>query len=229
MTKPITIKCLLSIVFIIISISSFGQGLMDIGEKPANDPSSQSLLRSKNTIMLGAGSTLLNGELSTPDFENFLTLQLKRFITHNIVIIGNIKKFDITDYGFKEEGFLSGDLNVEWYLMPNQKFTPFVFAGPGLLISNDFNDKNYKVQGGAGLEYLLNHNLAIVGSLEVNYIYDEQKGSLLLQEVNSLYYNATIGIQFYFGNRYNSTPGKSKIKLSKDQPSVIKSNSIGFN
>ena len=83
-------------------------------------------------------------------------------------ISGNIKKFDIKDYGFKEQGFLSGDLNVEWFVMPNEKFTPFVYAGPGLLISNDFNDKNYKLQGGAGLEYLFNPNMAVVGSLEVN-------------------------------------------------------------
>ncbi|WP_204345561.1 hypothetical protein [Psychroserpens algicola] len=228
MTKATTIKCLLMIVFLFLSVNSFAQGLLEIGEKPPEDSLSVTTLRSKNAISISIGSALLNGDFNDSDFENFLELQLKRFIAPKFAISGNIKKFDIKNYDFEEQGFLSGDLNVEWLILSNDKFSPFIFVGPGILLSNDFNDKNYKVQGGFGLEHLITNNFAVYGALEANYIYDEQKGSMLLQEADQLYFNGSIGILFYFGNRNYSKAVKSKKKLSKNEPSIIKSNTIGY-
>ena len=228
MTKTTTIKCLLLNAILFFSVESFAQGLLDIGEKSPLDSLSVTSLRPKTGVLIAVGSTLINGDFNKPDFENFLELQLKYFISPEIAISGNLKKFDIENYDFKDQGFLSGDLNAELYILPNQKFTPYIFAGPGILISNDFDDKNYKVQGGLGLEFLLNDYLAVFGSLEVNYIYDEQNGSMLLQEADQLYYNARIGIMFYFGSCKHSKSVKSKKKLSKNEPSIIKSNTIGY-
>ncbi|MDG5492584.1 hypothetical protein [Psychroserpens sp. SPM9] len=228
MTKTTMIKCVLLTAFLCCSVQSFAQVLLEIGEKSAADSLLLTSLRSKNGISVSAGSTLLNGDFNTPDYENFLELQLKRFVTTKIAISGNVKKFDIKNYDFEDQGFLSGDLNAEWYILSNHKLTPYVFAGPGILLSNDFKDQNYKVQGGVGLEYLLIDCLAILGALEANYIYDEQNGSMLLQEADQLYYNARIGLLFYFGNRSYSKSSKSKKRLSKNEPSIIKSNTIGY-
>lgn len=229
MTNTITLKCLLFLAFLLFTMGINAQELLDINEGLTEDAPYESLLRPKNSVSLGAGSALINGEISTPDYENSFKLQLNRFITQSIVISGNIKKFGIQDYGFKEIGFLSGDVNAEWYVLPNRKFTPIVYTGPGLLVSNNFKDENYKVQGGIGLEYLLHQNWAVVGSLEANYIFDEQVNSQLLEEANSVYYNASIGIQFYFGNRTTSTQRKPRGTISNVKPTVINSNLIGTN
>lgn len=226
MSKTTLIKCMLLNVFVWLSVESFAQELLDIEQNTYEDSLSSRLLRPKNSVSIGLGSSLTNDDLSNPDYENFLVLQLNRFITPKLVISGNVKKFDIKNFDFQEEGYLSGDLNLEWYMLPEQVFTPFIFAGPGLLISNDFDDKNYKVQGGFGLEYLFIENVAVVGSIEVNYIYDEQKGSQLLQQANGLYYNASIGIQYYFGNNNYSNNRNSRKKTIKNGPSVINSNTI---
>lgn len=220
------LKCLLFGILFTLSVKSYAQGLLDLGETSPSDTLLVTSIRSKNAVSISIGSTLMNGDLENPDFENFLELKLKRFITPKIGVSGNLKKFDIKNYDFKNEGFLSGDLNVEWYVLPDQYFTPYFFVGPGLLISNNFEDKNYKGQAGIGLEYLFNPYIAVVGVFEVNYIYDEQKGSMLMQDANQLYYNAVIGVQFYFGNNKYSKTRKSKKKLSKNEPSIIKSNSI---
>ena len=228
--------CINSLVFsfvLLFTLNSFAQELLDIGEKSALDSLKATSLRSKNAISFGVGSILLNGDFDTPDYENFLEIQLKRFIAPKFAISGNLKKFDIENYDFDENGFLSGDLNIEWYLFPQKKFTPYLYIGPGLLISNDFNDKNYKAQGGLGLDFLISNWFCIVGSIDANYIYDEQNGSQLLQEADGLYYNATIGIQFYFGNRNNSNSRASKKKKAtkenstKQESSIIDTNWIG--
>nr|WP_321222338.1 hypothetical protein [uncultured Psychroserpens sp.] len=224
------INCLVIGFILLFSVNSTAQELLDIGEKSAKDSLLTSSVRSKTAFSVAAGSTLLNGDFSNPDYENFLKLELKQFLSSSFAISGNLKKFDIENYDFDENGFLSGDLNFEWYLFPKKKLTPYIYAGPGVLISNDFDDKNYKVQGGLGLDFLVTNWLSLVGSLEANYIYDEQKGSNLLQEADGLYYNATIGLQFYFGNCKNSAPKVPKAKKSKtvkEQSSIIQSNWIG--
>ncbi|WCO02467.1 hypothetical protein [Psychroserpens ponticola] len=224
MIKPTTMNYVILSVILLFSMQSFSQELVTVGERPASDSISKSNLRTKNIIMVGAGSTLLNGDANSPEFENFLQIQLKRFITPNLNINGNFKKFDIKDYGFETKGFLSGDLNLEWYVFPKNKLTPYMYLGAGILASNNFKDQNYKTQGGFGLDYLITDKIAITGSIEANYIYDEQKGSQLMQDADHLYYNALLGLHFYFGNKNSSSPKKIK----KNQSSIINSNPIGM-
>lgn len=223
--KPTTFKSLTFGLIVFFSIQSFAQDLTAIGEK--TDSLSKSSIRAKNIIMIGAGSSLLNDKKIIPEIENFIQIQYKRFLTPNLNINGNLKKFDIEDYSFETEGFLSGDLNLEWYVFPNNKLTPYLFIGAGILTSNDFNDQNYKVQGGLGLDYLITNSIAITGSIETNYVYDEQNGSLLMQGVNELYFNALIGLNFYIGSKTSKSSSK-KID-DNNQTSTINSNLIGMN
>lgn len=225
MIKPTTIKRSISCVMILLSLQCLAQELTTVGEKPTSDSISKSSIRAKNIIMLGAGSTLLNRDIVTPDIENFIQIQYKRFITPNLNINGNLKKFDIENYDFDTNGFLSGDLNLEWYVFPGNKVSPFIYLGAGILASNDYKDQNYKVQGGLGVDYLILDKLAIVASIEADYIYDEQKGSQLLQEADQLYFNALIGLHFYIGNS-KSTQSQ---KIKKNQASIINSNPIEVN
>lgn len=225
MIKPTTFKRSMSCVMILLSLHCFAQELTFVGEKPSSDSISTSSIRSKNIIMLGAGSTLLNRDIISPDIENFIQFQYKRFITPNLNINGNIKKFDIEHYDFNANGFLSGDLNLEWYVIPNKKLSPFIYLGAGILTSNDYEDQNYKVQGGLGIDYLILDKIAIVASIEADYIYDEQKASQLLQEADQLYFNALIGLHFYIGN----LNGSKAQKIKKNQESIINSNPIEMN
>ncbi|WP_040251343.1 hypothetical protein [Psychroserpens mesophilus] len=225
MIKPTRIKRSISCVLILLSLQCFTQELTTVGEKPISDSILKSSIRAKNIIMFGVGSTLLNRDVITPDIENFIQIQYKRFITPNLNINGNLKKFDIKNYDFDSNGFLSGDLNLEWYVFPSHKLSPFGYLGAGILASNDYQDQNYKVQGGLGIDYLLLAKLAIVASIEADYIYDEQKGSQLLQVADQLYFNALIGLCFYIGN---SKSNKLQ-KVKKNHTSIINSNPIEVN
>lgn len=222
--KPTTTRAVILGLMVLLSMQCFAQELTTVGEK--TDSLSNSSIRAKNVIMIGAGSSLLNNEKIIPEIENFFQIQYKRFMTSNLNINGNLKKFDIEDFGFETEGFLSGDLNLEWYVFPDNKLTPSVFIGAGILTSNDFNDQNYKVQGGIGLDYLITNSIAIAGSIETNYVYDEQKGSIIMQGIDELYFNAVIGLHFYIGCRNKSNSSK---KIKSNQTSTINSNLIGVN
>lgn len=223
MIKTEFLKCAIFCYAILSSINSFSQELLELGEKTETDSIAALILRPKSAITIGVGSTLINGDFSNPDFENFLTLQLRRFVIPQIALSGNIKKFDIKNYDFEDQGFLSGDLNIEWCILPKQNFSPYIYAGVGILVSNDFEDQNYKVQGGIALEMLLTKVFSVIGQIEANYIYDEQKGSRLLQEADGLYYNATFGLRYYFGQNGFS---KAKKRVSRNDKSEIDSNTI---
>lgn len=225
MIKPTTIKPVILGLMLLLSAQCLAQDLLKIGEQTASDSLSSSNLRAKNIIMLGVGSALVNGDTASPEYENFIQIQYKRFITSYLNINGSLKKFDIKNYDFDTNGFLSGDLNLEWYVLPNRKLSPYVFLGAGILASNDFEDQNYKVQGGFGLDYLITNNIAITGSIEANYVYDEQKGSLLMQGIDELYFNALLGLHFYIGSKKSASLKKTK----ENQSSTINSNLIGMN
>ena len=220
-----TIKSLVLIILISISVQGFSQELTSIVEKPVSNSISNSNLRTNSIVMLGVGTSLVNRDIIAPEMENFIQVQFKHFIFNSINVNGNLKKFDIKNYDFDTNGFLSGDLNIEWYMSKNRKLSPFIYLGPGILTSYDFEDQNYKVQGGLGLDYLIANKVAIVASVEANYIYDEQNGSQLLQNADHLYFNALLGLHFYLGNIKSNT---SK-KLKANQSSVILSNPIEIN
>jgi len=224
MIKPTTMRPVILGLMLLLSVQCIAQELATVGEKSTSD--SLSSLRPKNIIMVGFGSTLLNTEKISPEVENFIQIQYKRFITSNLNINGNLKKFDIEDYDFETIGFLSGDLNVEWYVFPNHKFTPYIYVGAGILTSNDFNDQNYKVQGGLGIDYLITNKIALTASIESNYVYDEQKGSQIMLGIDELYFNALVGLNFYIGCG-NSSSSSNKIK--QNQTSIINSNPIEVN
>lgn len=206
---------------VIILFTIVSQATLAQQENSNNDFGSKYNTRNNNMVSISIGSMLLNGDFKKPEYENYLQLQFKRFIIPSLNINGNIKKFDIEDYAFKEKGFLSGDLNLEWCIMPQSKFAPQLYIGAGILSTNNFEDQNYKIQGGLGLEYLITSQLALASSLEINYVYDEQKGSNLMQQIDDMYYNLSIGLCFYFGDK------SSKIKKIKEgQSTIINTNLI---
>ncbi|MCB0382124.1 MAG: hypothetical protein KDD05_02120, partial [Psychroserpens sp.] len=160
-----TIKSLVLIILISISVQGFSQELTSIVEKPVSNSISNSNLRTNSIVMLGVGTSLVNRDIIAPEMENFIQVQFKHFIFNSINVNGNLKKFDIKNYDFDTNGFLSGDLNIEWYMSKNRKLSPFIYLGPGILTSYDFEDQNYKVQGGLGLDYLIANKIAIVASV----------------------------------------------------------------
>ena len=184
-------KNLILLFSLFISIGLFSSDLLE-QQIEVQDPYFDANLRKNNSISFGGGSTLINNDFDNPDYENSIQLGYKRFFGDYVNIGVNAKKFGIKDYEFKTIGYLSFDLNLEFYMLPESKVSPFIYAGGGAITSNDFKEVNNKVQGGIGLEYLFADSFAIFANAEANYLLNQEDFTLIPElSDNSIYYNAT--------------------------------------
>ncbi|MEZ4792781.1 MAG: Curli production assembly/transport component CsgG [Gelidibacter sp.] len=177
-------------------------------------------LRGNNVFDIGAGTSVINGDLANPKFEIYFHAGYKRYIFPHLNINLGYNKFNLAYVGVYNEGFMSFDLNIESTLLPHNKFSPFVFAGGGYNASNYFKQTATKFQGGGGIEYIVAEGFGLKLYTDYNYAMSDELDGLVAGASDDTYFRIGFGINYYFGG------SKKKAKVLKDQPSIINSNQI---
>lgn len=177
-------------------------------------------VRGRNAISLGVGASVMNGDLANPLFEIYSHIGYKRFIGSSFALNFGYHKFNLGFEDVFNEGFMSFDLNLEWYIMPQQTFTPFVFAGAGYHAANYFETTEAKIQGGIGFEYLITERIGVKLFGDYNYMFTDETDGLVFGESNDVYWRVAFGLNIYFGQFLKSNKMKNKI------PTIIKSNPV---
>lgn len=179
-------------------------------------------LRGTNTFDMGAGTSVINGDLVDPAFEIYFHAGYKRYIFPHLNVNISYNKFNLAYQEGYNEGFMSFDLNLESTLLPHYKFSPFVFVGGGYNASNYFETSAIKFQGGGGVEYILTEGLGIKLYTDYNYVMSDELDGLIAGNSDDTYFRMGLGLNFYFGGQ------SKKTKIEENQPSVINSNQIIF-
>lgn len=99
--------------------------------------------------------------------------------------------------------FGSVDLNGQFNILPNDKLSPFIYAGPGIVFDLagkklSFGESFFKIQYGAGLEYFLSNKLGIKLFGEQNLVFSDKVDGVVHGKRNDFYYNLGLGINYYF-------------------------------
>ncbi|MEZ4797588.1 MAG: Curli production assembly/transport component CsgG [Flavobacteriaceae bacterium] len=199
--------------------NSFAQNKDSISVKSLKISSLGNKLRGKNAISLGVGTSVMNGDLANPMFEIYSHIGYKRFLGSAVAINLGYHKFNLAFEDIFNEGFMSFDLNLEWYISPHQTFTPFIFAGAGYHATNYFETSDTKVQGGVGLEYLMTERLGVKLFADYNYMFNDEVEGLVFGQSDDVYWRIAVGLNLYFGNYLPN-------KLAKKVPTVINSNQL---
>ena len=102
------------------------------------------------------------------------------------------------------ERILGVDLNLQWRLLPYNRFTPYFYGGGGLILDEDGQSdadpqRNYlKGQFGGGLEYFITPDLSVDLGLDYNYLLNDDIDRLERGTYNDIYYRGRIGIRYFF-------------------------------
>ena len=177
-------------------------------------------IRGSNAVSVAVGSAVMNGDLSDPLFEIYFHAGYKRFLGRQLNINFIYHKFNLAYKDQFNNGFMSFDLSLEFNFMPDNAFTPFIFAGGGLHAANYFTTTNTKIHGGAGVELLVMPRLGLKLFADYNHIFDDELDGLVFGDADDIYWRMGFGLNMYFG-------GLNKVKkLKKDSPTVIESNLI---
>ena len=176
--------------------------------------------RGTNVLELAAGTSVMNGDLSEPLFEISSRIGYKRTITPHLNINFSYNKFNLAYKDIYNEGFMSFDLNLEGILMPNEKFSPFIFTGGGYNAANYFEQTAAKIQGGIGVEYIVTEKVGVKLFSDYNYVFSDELDGVIFGDADDVYWRILVGVNFYFGGE------NRKEKLLKGQPTIINSNPI---
>jgi len=181
-------------------------------------------IRDKNALSVALGASLINGDYPNGVYEFYGHVGYKRFLSPSTNINFGFNKFSLANENdvFKE-GFMSFDLNLEFYLLPYSKFTPFVFAGGGLNASDDFASTYTKAQGGVGIELLPNGSVGFKLFAEFNQVFSDELDGNISGKANDGFLRLAFGVNFYFGEL------NKRIKTKDDVPTIINTNPIKDN
>ena len=176
--------------------------------------------RGTNAFDVGFGTAVINGDIEDPEFEIYFKAGYKRFITNHVNIGISYNKYNLAFKDVYNEGFMSFDLNLEYIMLPYNRFSPFLFAGGGYNAANYFETTATKVQGGGGIEYIVIDGLGVKLFAEYNYTFTDELDGVIAGAGDDTFFRIGFGFNIYFGG------AKKKERRLDTEETVIKSNPI---
>lgn len=160
----------------------------------------------RNSVGFSVGGNLPDNDYSTQNFGFLGRLEYQRHFGRffNVNLMTSVFKID---NGIQNDNiFGSLDLNGQFSLLPNDKLTPYFYAGSGVLMSmqdpvdNSFGlgDAYFKFQYGLGVEYFLSNKIGIKLFGEHNLVFSDNVDNVIQGKRNDYYYNLGLGLNYYF-------------------------------
>ncbi|WP_299113100.1 outer membrane beta-barrel protein [uncultured Winogradskyella sp.] len=214
-------------VFLLVVFTIFGLSFVNAQEEESSNDNKLKYrklefynLRGTNTIDAAIGSSLLSGDFTKPEFEIYSRLGYKRFVTEHLAISFTYNKYNLAFNDEYNEGFMSFDLNLEYLITPFNSISPYVYGGYGYNAANYFENTGAKIQGGAGIEFIVIEKVGVKLFGEYNFVFSNETNPIIQEENNINFFRAGVGIHFYFGGK------KKRERLLEEVETVIQSNII---
>lgn len=172
-----------------------------------------------NTFSVSGNAPLFNGDYSRKKFGSGLGVSYSRGITDFMSFSASGELVNLKyGYAYSKEVF-AGSLNADFYLLPYEKLSPFVYGGGGILIDRmepdpkekSSNDIDFKVQFGVGMVYQVSDRIGLKIFAENNLTFTDKLDGIVAGKWNDFYYNLGIGVNYYFGRSKTSRLASSKL------------------
>ena len=160
----------------------------------------------QNSIGISGGGNLPDADYKTQKLGFMGRLEYNRHFGHffNASLAGTIFRLD--NGSQYDNIFGSIDLNGQFALLPNDKLSPFIYAGPGMIIDIvkpegkfiRFGDSYFKFQYGVGLQYFISNKIGIKLFGEHNLVFSDELDGVVSGKRDDFYYNIGIGLNYYF-------------------------------
>jgi len=161
----------------------------------------------RNSLGITVGGNLPDNDYATQEIGFLGRLEYQRHFGRyfNINLKGSVFRID---NGVQYRNvFGSIDLNGQFALLPNDRLTPYIYAGSGVIMSlldpkedyaYDLGEPFFKVQYGAGLEYFISNRIGIKIFGEHNLVFTDKLEKAVQGKRNDFYYNLGLGLNYYF-------------------------------
>lgn len=123
----------------------------------------------------------------------------KYFLNPNFNVEANANIFTMENTDIIKKTFYATEVNLELLLFPRYKFTPYVYGGAGVLMS-DMRPR-YKAQVGGGIEYLFAENIGLRASSQYDIGFKDDWEGIVNGRRKDQVVRFAIGLNFYIGSK----------------------------
>ena len=155
--------------------------------------------RAKVGVGAGVGMSQIKGDYANATSQFGFDLKLKyTFDDPKFNFWGTLGRFELDNKGTFHETFLTSGLNIEYTVLPYEKFTPYFYVGIGSVSKENLDTTFFKLQGGLGLEYLITNKVGLFFNGEYNMLQSDNLDGQVVGEKNDLIIRFGAGINIYF-------------------------------
>ncbi|MDO9273952.1 MAG: CsgG/HfaB family protein [Lutibacter sp.] len=161
--------------------------------------------RGQVALSASGGAAFIAGDYSNPVANVSTNSSLKIFFKKsNLNLNMGLGYLILENKQLFEDEFLTVDMNLEYNVLPHDRFTPYLYAGAGAITSGWSIDKAFpKIQYGIGLEYLPLNNIGIKVFGEQNVVLSDKLDGVINGKRDDYFWRIGLGLNFYIGKPYN--------------------------
>ena len=163
--------------------------------------------RGKIGVSLAGEAVTIKGDYTNPRTNIGGRASAQYFLNDRFSIDLSHSIFTLENEGILKRKFAATEINLQYYIMPYDRFTPFMYAGAGSIGPQYryFNEVKGKAQAGAGLEYLIRNNFGLKLYGEYDFGFSDDWDDRIHGKHNDQLFKFGLGLTYYFGNRNTKT------------------------
>ncbi|WP_272149992.1 CsgG/HfaB family protein [Tenacibaculum aiptasiae] len=155
--------------------------------------------REQFAVGASMGASRISGDYASPTYQFGFDLKFKyMFKDPKFNFWATIGRFELDNKRTFHEAFITSGLNLEYIILPYEKFTPYIYGGIGSISRENLEDTFFKFQGGVGVEYLITNKVGLFVNGEYNMLLSDNLDRQIVGEKNDLVWRFGAGINVYF-------------------------------
>jgi curli production assembly/transport component CsgG len=155
--------------------------------------------RAKVAIGAGMGISEIKGDYANATTQFGFDVKLKyTFDDPKFNFWGTLGRFELDNKDIFHETFFVSGLNLQYTVLPYDKFTPYIYVGFGSVSKKNLENTFFKLQGGLGFEYLITNKVGFFLNGEYNLLQSDNLDGQVVGDKNDLIIRYGAGINIYF-------------------------------
>lgn len=185
-------------------IEEYNQEIIESSKKVVGKGVWERERRARMSLGLAYTFNTLKGDYNASTMRPGIKATFKYIFSDNFNANLSIGFQQLGSKQFFQSTFSSYDLDLEYLVLPQNDFTPFLFGGFGLIhdTKGEDNRLKFKTQFGGGLEYMLSPTVGIRGFGAYHIGIDDDWDEFIYGKRDDHFLQVGIGVQINFGNRY---------------------------
>ena len=171
----------------------------------------------RHTANASLGLSLVDGDYNSGILDFMGELGYKYRVLPELSFGADFQIFRLNSTTEIRHWWISETFNIEYNILPHDKLSPFIYAGPGVMLFADDSpteildrwDAFFRVKVGAGLEYAVSDRISIILDGEWNATFSDKIDNLVNGRRDDYFFNFGVGLNYHFGGR------DTKLKINK--------------